>query len=140
MASSASSRFTGEQAELLKSLARERDATAEAQLADGDLVVDAAVDVVDEGRLRKLIEPRLPEVDLPELLIEVDGWTGFADHLTPLSGNRRRSADMPCVLYAAILAPGTSSFYAPQPARRAAWWRRSSTSATSSTRSGRGAA
>jgi len=99
--------LAGEQAELLKSLARERDATAEAQLADGDLVVDAA-ETADEGRLRKLIEARLPEVDLPELLIEVDGWTGFTDHLTPLSGNRRRSADMPCLLYAAILAQATN--------------------------------
>ena len=62
----------------------------------------------DEGRLRKLIEPRLPEVDLPELLIEVDGWTGFTDHLVPLSGNRRRSPDMPCLLYAAILAQATN--------------------------------
>jgi Domain of unknown function (DUF4158)/Tn3 transposase DDE domain len=99
--------LAGEQAELLKSLARERDATAEAQLADGDLVVDAA-ETADERRLRKLIEPRLPEVDLPELLIEVDGWTGFTNHLTPLSGNRRRSAEMPCVLYAAILAQATN--------------------------------
>ena len=99
--------LAGEQAELLERLARERDATAEAQLADGDLVVDAA-EPADEGRLRKLIEPRLPEVDLPELLIEVDGWTGFTDHLVPLSGNRRRSADMPCLLYAAILAQATN--------------------------------
>ena len=60
------------------------------------------------GRLRKLIEPRLPEVDLPELLIEVDGWTGFTDHLVPLSGNRRRSADMPALLYAVILAQATN--------------------------------
>ena len=99
--------LAGEQAQLLERLARERDATAEAQLADGDLVVDAA-EPTDEGRLRKLIEPRLPEVDLPELLIEVDGWTGFTDHLVPLSGNRRRSADMPCLLYAAILAQATN--------------------------------
>jgi hypothetical protein len=96
-----------EQAELLEQLARDRDATAEAQLADGDLVVDAT-ETADEGRLRKLIEPRLPEVDLPELLIEVDGWSGFTDHLVPLSGNRRRSADMPCLLYAVILAQATN--------------------------------
>jgi hypothetical protein len=86
-----------EQQELLHRLAREQDATAEAHLDDGDVIVDTP-DAVQEGRLRKLIEPRLPEVDLPELLIEVDGWTGFTDHLTPLSGNRRRSADMPAVL------------------------------------------
>ena len=75
--------MAGEQAELLEALARERDATAEAQLADGELVVDAA-EPAEERRLRKLVEPRLPEVDLPELLIEVDGWTGFTDHLVPL--------------------------------------------------------
>ncbi len=96
-----------EQHELLERFARERDATAEAQLAEGDLVVDGP-DAAEEGRLRKLIEPRLPELDLPELLIEVDGWTGFTDHLVPLSGNRRRSADMPALLYAVILAQATN--------------------------------
>lgn len=45
---------------------------------------------------------------MPELLIEVDGWTGFTDHLTPLSGNRRRSVDMPAVLFAVILAQATN--------------------------------
>lgn len=96
-----------EQAQLLERLAREQDATAEAQLADGELAVDGP-ERADDGRPRKLIEARLPEVDLAELLIEVDGWTGFTDHLTPLSGNQRRSADMPCLLYAVILAQATN--------------------------------
>jgi TnpA family transposase len=101
--------LAGEQAELIERLARERDASSEAQLTDDGLLVDdAAVDAVGEGRLRKLIEPRLPEVDLPELLIEVDGWTRSTDHLTPLSGNRRRSADMPSLLYAVIVAQATN--------------------------------
>jgi TnpA family transposase len=100
--------LASEQAELLERLARVRDAEAEARLLEGELVVDPAAEVLDEGRLRKLIEPRLPEVDLPELLIEVDGWTGFTDHLTPLSGNRRRSNDMPCLLYAVIVAQATN--------------------------------
>jgi TnpA family transposase len=86
---------------------REQTENAEAQLVEGDLAVDDP-HVAQEGRLRKLIEPRLPEVDLPELLIEVDAWAGFTDHLTPLSGNRRRSADMPAVLYAVILAQATN--------------------------------
>jgi TnpA family transposase len=99
--------LAGEQAELLQRLADERDATAEACLADDGLLVDE-LDTTDhdDGRLRKLIEPRLPEVDLPELL--TDGWTGFTDHLTPLSGNRRRSTDVPALLYAAILAQATN--------------------------------
>jgi hypothetical protein len=96
-----------EQRQLLEALASERDTTAEAHLADGDVVLDAA-EPGDDGRLRALIEPMLPEVDLPELLIEVDGWTGFTEHLVPLSGNRRRSADMPCLLYAVILAQATN--------------------------------
>jgi Tn3 transposase DDE domain len=99
--------LAAEQAELLEALARECDATAEAQLTDGQLVV-AADNHVDTGRLRKLIEPLLPELDLPELLVEVDGWTGFTDQLVPLSGNRRRSNDMPCLLYAVILAQATN--------------------------------
>jgi TnpA family transposase len=99
--------LASEQAELLERFANERDATAEARLADDELVVDTAESAA-EGRLRKLIEPRLPEVDLPELLIEVDGWTGFTEHLTPLSGNRRRSPDMPGLLYAVIVAQATN--------------------------------
>ncbi len=95
-----------EQRESLHRLANERDTTAEARLADGEIVVDAQKPA--EGRLRALIEPILPEVDLPDLLIEVDGWTGFTDHLTPLSGNRRRSASMPAALYAVILAQATN--------------------------------
>jgi TnpA family transposase len=95
-----------EQRQLLEGLASERESTAEAHLADGD--VAAAAEPGDDGRLRALIEPMLPEVDLPELLIEVDGWTGFTEHLVPLSGNRRRSADMPCLLYAVILAQATN--------------------------------
>ena len=108
--------LASEQGELLVALERERDATAEARLADGDFVIDVAEDT-DTGRLRKLIEARLPEVDLPELLIEVDGWTGFTDHLTPLSGNRRRSGDMPCLLYAAILAQATNLGLSGMPAQ-----------------------
>ena len=99
--------LAADQAKLLERLARERDATAEAQLDDGELVVETDNDG-DTGRLRKLIEPRLPELDLPELLVEVDGWTGFTEQMVPLSGNRRRSTDMPALLYAAILAQATN--------------------------------
>lgn len=95
-----------EQGELLRRLARERDTTAQAHLVDSEIVVDA--DDPEEGRLRALIEPMLPEVDLPDLLIEVDGWTGFTEQLVPLSGNRRRSPDMPPLLYAVILAQATN--------------------------------
>jgi len=99
-----------EQADLLQRLAEERDASAEARLSDGDLLVGSLdnPDRIDEGRLRKLVEPRLPEVDLADLLIEVDAWTAFSEHLVPLSGNRRRGAEMPALLYAVIVAQATN--------------------------------
>jgi hypothetical protein len=74
---------------------------------DGELIAETDTHV-DTGRLGRLIEQRLPEIDLPELLIEVDGWTGFTDYLAPLRGNRSRSPDMPCVLYAALIAQATN--------------------------------
>jgi hypothetical protein len=86
-----------EQAQLLRDLERARDAEAEAVLRDGDLIVERDADQDEDGRLRKLIEPRLPEIDLADLLIEVDRWTGFSSQLVPLSGNRSRSPDVPCV-------------------------------------------
>lgn len=60
-----------------------------------------------DGRLRKLIEERLPEVDM--------GGAGdrgrqldqlHQSQLTPLSGNRRRSTEMPCVLHAQAINLG----------------------------------
>jgi Tn3 transposase DDE domain len=102
--------LAGEQAELLERLSAVRDAEADARLEDGGLVVDTAATAgdLDEGRLGKLIEPRLPEIDLAELLIDVDGWASFTQHLVPLSGNRSRSSELPCVLYAVIVAQATN--------------------------------
>jgi hypothetical protein len=49
----------------VETLAREQRATAEAQLANGDFGVDGP-ESGHEGRLRKLIESRPPELDLPD--------------------------------------------------------------------------
>jgi hypothetical protein len=99
--------LASEQRELLTRLAHERDTTAEAQLTESQLVIDGP-EIVEEGRLRRLIEARLPELDLADMLIEVDSWTGFSDHLVPLSASRRRGTDMPALLYAVILAQATN--------------------------------
>jgi TnpA family transposase len=96
-----------EQTELATRLGQARDHEAEARLADGELI--AETDPVGEtDALARLIEQRLPEVDLADLLIEVDGWTGFTRNLVPLSGNQSRSIEMPGVLYAAIMAQATN--------------------------------
>ena len=101
--------LAAEQTALLTKLSEARDVEAEAVLQDGGLIADITSDDLDDsGRLGKLIEQRLPEVDLPGLLIEVDRWTDFTDQLTPLSGSCSRSPEMPCILYAAIIAQATN--------------------------------
>lgn len=57
--------------------------------------------------LEDALAARLPLLDLPDLLIEVDGWTGFSQHF------RHASGGMPCEaadelrhLYASLLAQG----------------------------------
>ena len=44
--------------------------------------------------LRTLTERMLPQVDLPELLLEVTAWTGFADAFTHVSETRSRIPDL----------------------------------------------
>ncbi|MBI3326212.1 MAG: Tn3 family transposase [Nitrospinae bacterium] len=63
-------------------------------------------------RLQTSITDRLPLVDLPELLIEVDHWTGFSRHLRHLNGRERHLRDFLPVLYAALLAQGCNFGFA----------------------------
>ena len=44
--------------------------------------------------LRTLTERMLPQVDLPELLVEVNAWTGLADAFTHVSETRSRIPDL----------------------------------------------
>jgi hypothetical protein len=64
------------------------------------------------ARLEEGITARLPLIDLPELLIEVDHWTGFSHHLRHLNGREPRRADFLPVLYAALLSQGCSFGFA----------------------------
>jgi TnpA family transposase len=50
----------------------------------------------------------LPSVELPELLLEVDSWTGFSQRLTHASGGQPRTDELSCHLYATLLAQGTN--------------------------------
>lgn len=54
--------------------------------------------------LKKEISERLPEIELTDLLIEVDGWTGFSRYFTHPNGNEPRSSDALHHCYASILA------------------------------------
>ena len=54
--------------------------------------------------LERLIDERLPLVELSELLIEVDGWTRFSDDFEHAGGTEPRSRELRSHLYASVLA------------------------------------
>ena len=55
-------------------------------------------------QLNDLVAERLPRVELAEVLIEVDSWTGFTQFFRHAGGARSRNPDLVRHLYAAILA------------------------------------
>lgn len=57
-------------------------------------------------RLERLIDERVPRIELAELLIEVDAWTSFTACLEHAGGSEPRSKDLLVHLYAALLAQG----------------------------------
>jgi len=54
--------------------------------------------------LEKQIAQRLPQVEITDLLIEVDGWTRFSDHFEHATKSESRSKQLQTHLYASILA------------------------------------
>ena len=54
--------------------------------------------------LKEVVAGRLPELELTDLLIEVDGWTRFSRYFEHPSGNEPRSPDALHHCYAGILA------------------------------------
>ncbi|HIG74801.1 MAG TPA: Tn3 family transposase [Bacteroidetes bacterium] len=85
-----------------------RTGDRDVRIEDGHIVVppfDAETLQTSAAALAAAVTDRLPLVDLPDLLIEVDAWTGFSRHLThggvtphPPEGDALRH------LYAAVLA------------------------------------
>lgn len=77
------------------------------RMENGALVVsplEAEDRPASSALLEDLIAERLPQIDLPELLIEVDGWVKFSDSLTHAAGSRSRKHNLLPTLYAGILA------------------------------------
>ena len=63
--------------------------------------------------LREVTERRLPRVDLPELLLEVNTWTGFADAFPHVSESRSRIPDLATSVCAALVAEACNIGLAP---------------------------
>lgn len=54
--------------------------------------------------LKEMINERLPEIELTDLLIEVDNWTNFSKHFKNPSGTKPRTSDPLKYYYAGLLA------------------------------------
>ena len=77
------------------------------RIEDEALVVgplDAAEKPPSLVALEDLIDARLPLVELPDLLMEVDGWTGFSRHLEHAGGAEPRAPELLIHCHASILA------------------------------------
>lgn len=62
--------------------------------------------VQDDGisELEKMLMERLPRIELPDLLIEVDGWTRFSEELVHASGGEKRPPETSANLYALLVS------------------------------------
>ena len=76
--------------------------------AGRDRFVVSPLDRLDEPeglvRLRAAVQARVPHVELPELLLEVEAWTGFSGAFTHASEGRTRAEGLPVSLCAALLS------------------------------------
>ncbi|MEV8547009.1 Tn3 family transposase [Streptomyces sp. NPDC051572] len=54
--------------------------------------------------LRKRVEKMLPKIDLPDLLFEVHGWTGFLDAFVHLGDGRTRMKDLTTSVVALLVS------------------------------------
>jgi len=54
------------------------------------------------------IHRRIPDVDLTDLLLEVDQWTGFSQYLTHAGGGQPRTDDLLLHQHAAMVGQGTN--------------------------------
>ncbi len=100
------------EAEQKQALSRLQDAVDRGDgvsLVDGVLEVSRA-DPLDGNpaavRLRAELDRLTPRIDIPDLLVEVQSWTGFTSQLTHAAGANPRMNDLQQHLFAALLAWG----------------------------------
>ena len=74
----------------------------EERLVVGKLPAEDVPSSVDE--LEGLVDERLPLVELPDLLLEVDGWTGFSRAFEHAGKSEPRSKDLLINCHASVLA------------------------------------
>ncbi|MGA2013502.1 MAG: Tn3 family transposase [Solirubrobacteraceae bacterium] len=98
-----------EQQQAMRSLQAAVDAGDGVRLVAGRLEL-APPDALHESpatvRLRAHLNRLTPHIDIPDLLAEVEGWTGFTGQLTHTAGATPRIGDLQQHLHAALLASG----------------------------------
>jgi TnpA family transposase len=82
-----------------------------------DALVLSPLDAIDEPQslidLRANIAARLPRVDLPDVLLEVDAWTGFTKEFSHASEGRARVEDLATSVCAVLIAEACNLGYEP---------------------------
>ena len=97
--------------DLLPRVDRILDRSDGIRIEDGELIVpmDEAEDLPESVKaLDEEIRSRIPDIDLTDLLLEVDQWTDFSQHLTHAGGGQPRTDDLLLHVHAAVLAQGSN--------------------------------
>ena len=97
--------------DLLPRVDRVLDRSDGIRIEDGELIVpmDDGEDLPESVQaLDDQIRRRIPDVDLTDLLLEVDQWTGFSQYLTHAGGGQPRTDDLLLHQHAAIVGQGTN--------------------------------
>jgi TnpA family transposase len=77
------------------------------RIENGELIVsplEAEERPAGSVELEELVVERLPRIDLPALLIEVDGWVNYTQAFTHAGGSQTRKPDLLPTIYASLLA------------------------------------
>lgn len=75
---------------------------------DGRVKLNAGLGALGESNsltwLRQRVEKMLPKIDLPDLLFEVNAWTGFLDAFVHLGDGTTRMKDLPTSMVALLVS------------------------------------
>lgn len=96
---------------LLCKLSRNLPHDNKVKIENGGLVIsptEAEKEPESLKKLRQLITQRLPRIDLPDLLIEVNSWVPFINCFYHAANQKSNPKEVPLYLYAAILAETTN--------------------------------
>jgi TnpA family transposase len=97
--------------------ARLPDNAALELVRDGERInldrLDAEPEPPSLVQLRKLVRGMLPRVDLPDVLLEVHGWTGCFAEYTHISEARARIEDLPISVAAVLVAEACNIGFRP---------------------------